>query len=60
VNIASRMESQGEPGRIQIGETTYELIKDDFVCSPRGLVTVKGKGNMPTWFLEEVRNDRRV
>ena len=51
VNTASRMESQGTPNRIQITRATYELIKDEFVCEPRGLVSVKGKGEMETWYL---------
>lgn len=51
VNIASRMESHGEPGKIQIGRATYELIRDDFDCIPRGIVPIKGKGEMETWFL---------
>ncbi len=51
VNVASRMESQGMPGRIQITQDTYELIKDDFVCEPNGPLHVKGMGVMNTWFL---------
>jgi len=51
VNTASRMESQGEPGKIQITHATYELIKDEFVCKPRGKLAIKGKGSMETWFL---------
>jgi guanylate cyclase len=51
VNIASRMQSQGTPGRIQITRTTYELLKDEFECQPRGTVSVKGKGEMETWYL---------
>ena len=51
VNTASRMESQGTPGQVQIAEATYELVKDDFVCEPRGLVEVKGKGAIRTWYL---------
>ena len=51
VNTASRMESQGIPGKIQITEATYELIKDDFKCEAHGPVSVKGKGEMKTWFL---------
>jgi guanylate cyclase len=51
VNIASRMESQGTPGRIQITQATYELLKDEFECEPRGSVDVKGKGEMETWYL---------
>ncbi|HUG29079.1 MAG TPA: adenylate/guanylate cyclase domain-containing protein [Candidatus Limnocylindria bacterium] len=51
VNTASRMESAGTPDRIQITRATYELIKDEFECEPRGTVTVKGKGEMETWYL---------
>jgi adenylate cyclase len=51
VNTASRMESQGTPGNIQIARATYELLKDEFVCEPRGSITVKGKGEMETWYL---------
>ena len=51
VNTASRMESHGTPGRIQITRATYELINDDFVCEPRGTVAVKGKGELETWYL---------
>jgi adenylate cyclase len=51
VNTASRMESNGTPGEIQITRATYELLKDDFVCSPRGTIPVKGKGEMETWYL---------
>lgn len=51
VNTASRMESEGVPGSIQISSATHELIKNDFVCEPRGAVAVKGKGEMQTYFL---------
>jgi adenylate cyclase len=56
VNTASRMESQGTPGQIQITEATYELIKDDFECRPRGRIPVKGKGEMETWYLVAPRS----
>jgi guanylate cyclase len=49
VNTASRMESHGQGGLIQITRETYELIKDDFDCEPRGTVHVKGKGEMDVW-----------
>lgn len=50
VNTASRMESHGVGGRIQISRETYELIKDEFICEPRGKVLVKGKGDVvPDW-----------
>ncbi|HEV8250302.1 MAG TPA: adenylate/guanylate cyclase domain-containing protein, partial [Gaiellaceae bacterium] len=51
VNMASRMESHGAPGDIQITRTTWQLIRDDFECRPRGLVDVKGKGPVETWQL---------
>jgi guanylate cyclase len=51
VNTAGRMQTEGTPGRIQITRATYELLKDEFVCEPRGTVPVKGKGDMETWYL---------
>ncbi|MCH7801652.1 MAG: adenylate/guanylate cyclase domain-containing protein, partial [Chloroflexi bacterium] len=56
VNTASRMESHGLPGKIQITKETSELLRDDFVCVRRGMVDVKGKGLMETWFLEDFRH----
>jgi guanylate cyclase len=46
VNVASRMESHGLGGAVQITQSTYELIKDEFACEPRGTVNVKGKGEI--------------
>jgi class 3 adenylate cyclase len=51
VNVASRMESHGEPGKIQVARATYELLKDEFLLEPRGTVAIKGKGDMETWYL---------
>jgi guanylate cyclase len=51
VNTASRMESHGTPGRIQITRATFELLDDEFRCEPRGTVPIKGKGDMETWYL---------
>jgi guanylate cyclase len=51
VNTASRMESHGEAGRIQITENTYRLIQYEFECEPRGSMQIKGKGEMETWFV---------
>ncbi len=56
VNTASRMESHGEPGKIQITQATYDLIKDEFECESRGAIDVKGKGKMNTWFVQGVRS----
>ena len=52
VNTASRMESHGEPNRIQITEATYQLVKDDFDTTLRGRIEIKGKGTLTTWYLE--------
>jgi adenylate cyclase len=52
VNLASRMESQGVPGRIQIGPATFELLRHEFECTSRGPIEVKGKGLIETWFLD--------
>ena len=57
VNTASRMESQSTPGEIQITRATYELLKDEFVCTRRGTILVKGKGEMETWYLVGPRSD---
>ena len=51
VNTASRMESGGTPGRVQVTRPTYELLKDEFELVPRGTIAVKGKGEMETWYL---------
>ena len=51
VNTASRMESHGAPGRIQITRATYELLADEFACEPRGTIDVKGKGEIEVWYL---------
>jgi class 3 adenylate cyclase len=59
VNTASRMETQGAPGKIQITQATYELVKEEFICEPRGSVTVKGIGAMDTWFLVDKRQAER-
>ncbi len=57
VNTASRMESEGVAGSIQLSTATYELIRDAFVCEPRGVITVKGKGEMEAYFLVARRSD---
>jgi len=51
VNMASRMESHGTPDEIQITRSTWQLVRDDFVTEPLGLVDVKGKGEVETWRL---------
>jgi adenylate cyclase len=51
VNTASRMESHGIPGHIQVTERTYRRLRDDFLFRSRGTVEVKGKGPMATYLL---------
>lgn len=53
VNTASRMESSGEAGKVNISHSTYQLVKDHFVCTPRGMVMAKGKGEMEMYFVEK-------
>jgi class 3 adenylate cyclase len=51
VNTASRMESHGEPGAIQVTQDTYDLLKNKYDFTDRGNISVKGKGNLHTYFL---------
>ncbi len=51
VNIASRMESLGQFGAIQVSEPTYERLQDKYTFERRGKIEVKGKGKMSTYFL---------
>jgi class 3 adenylate cyclase/Tfp pilus assembly protein PilF len=53
VNIASRMESTSQPGKINVSEDTFLLIKEQFHCEFRGMVEVKSKGMMKMYFVEE-------
>lgn len=53
VNTASRMESHGLPGCIQVTSATYELLKDKYLFENRGSIHIKGKGEMITYFLTE-------
>ena len=54
VNTASRMESNGAVGKVNISETLYQILKDDvsFVFEPRGSIEAKGKGEMSMYFVE--------
>ena len=54
VNTAARMESSGEPGKINISDTTYELVKEDFNCTYRGKIQAKGKGEVDMYFVETI------
>jgi class 3 adenylate cyclase len=52
VNIASRMESNGEPGLVNISSATYELIKDRFRCKYRGKIYAKNVGEVDMYFID--------
>jgi class 3 adenylate cyclase len=52
VNTASRMESSGEVGKVNISEATYALVKDEFECEYRGEIEAKGKGKLGMWFAQ--------
>jgi class 3 adenylate cyclase len=52
VNTASRMESHGIPGYIQVSSTTYDRLKDKYLLEERGIIHVKGKGEMTTYLLK--------
>uniref|UniRef100_A0A8C7I0C0 Adenylate cyclase type 1 n=1 Tax=Oncorhynchus kisutch TaxID=8019 RepID=A0A8C7I0C0_ONCKI len=52
VNVASRMDSTGVPGKIQVTEDVYRILGDNYDLVCRGKVSVKGKGEMLTYFLE--------
>jgi len=55
VNLASRMESGGAAGRINVSESTHALVEPFFECTPRGQIEVKGKGPVAMFFLERLR-----
>ncbi|MCA0932616.1 tetratricopeptide repeat protein [Lutimonas saemankumensis] len=56
VNVASRMESSSLPGKINVSESTYELIKDDYECEYRGEIHVKNKGMMKMYFVNSKKD----
>jgi len=53
VNVASRMESSGLSGRVQVSATTYEACRDSFSFTHRGILEIKGKGAMEAYLVEE-------
>lgn len=57
VNTASRMESHSVPGMIQASESTYQQLRDQYIWQSRGRITIKGKGEMSTYFLISRKND---
>jgi guanylate cyclase len=55
VNTASRMESHSRKGAIQVSRATYDLIKEEFLCEPQGVINIKGKGEMEVWHVVRER-----
>jgi adenylate cyclase len=55
VNLASRLESHGIPGEIQVSDAVRQALGDRFVLEPRGPIEVKGVGRLETWLLKEER-----
>ncbi len=53
VNTAARMEQNSEGGKVNISQATYELVKDKFVCTYRGDIDAKNKGEMSMYFVEK-------
>ncbi|MBA3649709.1 MAG: hypothetical protein H0W62_14400 [Chitinophagales bacterium] len=53
VNMAARMEQHGEAGKINISGSTYQLIKDKFICTYRGKIPAKNKGEVDMYFVEQ-------
>ena len=51
VNVASRMESTGVAGRVQVSDDTYQLIKHAYDCESRGPTSIRGRGKMVTWLV---------
>jgi len=52
VNVASRLETSSEAGRVNISETTYKLVKTEFKCEARGLVAIKNLNQVAMYFVE--------
>ena len=59
VNVASRMETQGEAGKIQVTAATYQRIKQSYLFEKRGAIAVKGKGDMTTYWLLAKASDNK-
>jgi adenylate cyclase len=59
VNIASRMESSGEAGKINISGSAFNLVKSEFNCTYRGKIHAKNKGEIDMYFVESMKMDRQ-
>ena len=58
VNVASRMETMSETGKVNISANTYELIKSDFDCEPRGEIQVKNRGMMQMYYVNPIKSPK--
>lgn len=59
--MASRIESHGQSGVIQITRNTFDLVSDEFDCEARGTIEVKGAGRVETWCVTGRKpNDQRL
>jgi class 3 adenylate cyclase/tetratricopeptide (TPR) repeat protein len=58
VNIASRMEANGEPGKVNVSQAVYEIIKDHYTCIPRGKISAKNIGEIDMYFIEDKPNGK--
>lgn len=57
VNTASRMESSGLPGEVNISKETYDRVKDFFDCEPRGLIKAKNKGEIEMYLVKGIKTE---
>ncbi|HSK14441.1 MAG TPA: adenylate/guanylate cyclase domain-containing protein, partial [Phnomibacter sp.] len=60
VNIASRLETACTPGKVNISATTYEIVKDKFVCVHRGKISAKNIDDLDMYFVEREREPELV
>lgn len=60
VNIANRLETACEPGRINVSNSTYQIIKDFFVCTKRGKLPVKHKGYIDMFFVDAIKPELSI
>jgi adenylate cyclase len=58
VNVASRMESDGVPGRIQVSDAFHSMVQDEFYFDERGIIEIRGIGPARTWFLGQSMSAR--
>ncbi|MBT8327352.1 MAG: adenylate/guanylate cyclase domain-containing protein, partial [Bacteroidia bacterium] len=52
VNVAARMEQHGEPGKVNVSQSTFDIIKDSYKCISRGKITAKNMGDADMYFVE--------